>query len=54
MEGKPEEWSDDGGKYLVNHTIKVELKADQGVYYISQEGTFKKNYYLSLNQTFPE
>jgi len=52
MEGKPEEWSSDGGSYLVNHTLKVELKADQGVYYVSQDS--KKNYFLELNQTFPD
>ena len=55
MEGKPEEWSNDGGQYLVNHTLQVELKADQGVYYISQESSiFKKTYFINLNQTFPE
>ena len=53
MEGKPEEWSNDGGKYLVNHTLKVELKAAQGVYYISQDAK-KKNFFIELNQTFPE
>lgn len=50
MEGKPEEWSNDGGQYLVNHTLQVELKADQGVYYISQESSmFKKTYFINLN-----
>jgi hypothetical protein len=53
MDGKPEEWSNDGGEYLVNHTLKVELKANDGVYYVSQDSK-KKNYYLTLNQTFPE
>ena len=53
MDGKPEQWSDDGGEYLVNHTVQVELKADQGIYYVSQDAR-KKTFSLTLNQTFPE
>lgn len=51
MDGEPEEWSNDGADYLVNHTIQVELKADKGIYYVSQKVVQpKRAFYLHLNQ----